>query len=641
MRKLFIAILLFAATAHAAPRLFFSDLDSGPKTGGENNKGAYVCVFGEGFGATRGSSTITVGGGAVDNYPVWGATWLWYQKTCFQLGASVSTGNIVMTVGGVSSNTLPFTVRSGAIYFVDINSGSDSNDGSFATPWQGVAFAKNSLSNGDIAYLRSGTWSALDGNGGGIGVLDLASQSGASGSPKAIVGYPGETATFMCDDTGHGQCNDIEITTGGPAAWWTFAEIDLAGQPGTHYIIDWDNGSGGDGLRFIGNKIHGSYSVAVVLQGPMDPSNFLGNDDYDYWSMANGAGAERGYGIYYGGYGTQANVNIEWNRFYNDQGTEVSTVNTAGTAVTWVSGDDFTSIPISYVAIGNAAAVYHVASITDSHHLVLSTSAGTQTSVLLGGGASTKGVDVYGHVNGDNFVNFTVANNEMTDMCEEGANLGGSDDHTVPPWRSSGILGVYNNLFINNGRCDVIKAQTSSGLQVGDGLGGMDAHVYGNTFYLNASGTLGGQTAGDVYMFTASESFDFQNNVHFAAPTWSDMADNFIVDDSGGGTITGTKSLYFPNGNPNASTPSWATSTVSTSDPLFVSPGVNPLTYNFHLQATSPARTGGATQTATSPDKDGCSRPQGATYALGPYEVPVTCFSSPPPTITYYFPGHR
>ena len=43
--------------------IFFSDLDSGPNTGGQKNHGAWVTIWGKGFGAERGGSTVTIGGG--------------------------------------------------------------------------------------------------------------------------------------------------------------------------------------------------------------------------------------------------------------------------------------------------------------------------------------------------------------------------------------------------------------------------------------------------------------------------------------------------------------------------------------------------------------------------------------------------
>src|SRR4029077_7961455 len=109
---LFTAALAFAQAA--PPRIFFSDLESGPNTGGQNSKGAWITIWGKGFGATQGTSTVTIGSGAADNYPLWSD-----GRIIFQLGANARTGNIVVNVPGVgSSNGLAFTVRAGNIFFV-------------------------------------------------------------------------------------------------------------------------------------------------------------------------------------------------------------------------------------------------------------------------------------------------------------------------------------------------------------------------------------------------------------------------------------------------------------------------------------------------------------------------------------------
>ena len=86
--------------------LFFSDLTSGPNSGGQSGKGAYVTVFGNGFGDTQGASTVTIGGGTADNYPIWTKT-----KITFQLGGSAKTGDVVVhVVGKGDSNALPTAV---------------------------------------------------------------------------------------------------------------------------------------------------------------------------------------------------------------------------------------------------------------------------------------------------------------------------------------------------------------------------------------------------------------------------------------------------------------------------------------------------------------------------------------------------
>ena len=50
------------------PRLFFTDLVSGPVTGGEDGLGVFVTLYGEGFGAERGDSIVTLGGSEVAAY---------------------------------------------------------------------------------------------------------------------------------------------------------------------------------------------------------------------------------------------------------------------------------------------------------------------------------------------------------------------------------------------------------------------------------------------------------------------------------------------------------------------------------------------------------------------------------------------
>ena len=82
--------LLFSAVSLVAqapqPQIFFSDLESGPNVGGQGGNGAFVTIWGKGFGATQGTSSVTVGGGAAAAYPVWSDT-----KITFQLGTGSVT----------------------------------------------------------------------------------------------------------------------------------------------------------------------------------------------------------------------------------------------------------------------------------------------------------------------------------------------------------------------------------------------------------------------------------------------------------------------------------------------------------------------------------------------------------------------
>jgi hypothetical protein len=51
-------------------------------------------------------------------------------------------------------------------------------------------------------------------------------------------------------------------------------------------------------------------------------------------------------------------------------------------------------------------------------------------------------------------------------------------------------------------------------------------------------------------------------------------------------------------------------------NPLLVNPG----SFDFHLQATSPAIDAGATISSLTADHDGNNRPQGASHDIGAYE---------------------
>jgi hypothetical protein len=49
---------------------------------------------------------------------------------------------------------------------------------------------------------------------------------------------------------------------------------------------------------------------------------------------------------------------------------------------------------------------------------------------------------------------------------------------------------------------------------------------------------------------------------------------------------------------------------------------VNPGSFDFHLQATSPAINAGATIASVTIDHQGTNRPQGGAYDIGAYERP-------------------
>jgi hypothetical protein len=219
-----------ATFAQSAPRIFFSDLQSGPNASGQNGKGVFVTLWGTGFGTTQGTSSVTIGGGAADNCPVWGAAWLWYQKITCQLGTNAATGNIVVTVNGTASNPLSFTVRAGNIYFV-ATTGSDGNNGSFTTPWASVSHCVHTALPGDTCYVRNGV---VAGNVDNYGACIAVQSAGSAGKPIAVIGYPGENATI-----GSSSCQYAMRTpsiSGGPFQYWVISQMTILG--GGNQVLD-------------------------------------------------------------------------------------------------------------------------------------------------------------------------------------------------------------------------------------------------------------------------------------------------------------------------------------------------------------------------------------------------------------------
>lgn len=195
------------------PVLYFSDLTSGPSTGweGSSSKGAAVTVWGKNFGSMRGNSWITINGAQLisdSDYAEWGEIGpargleritFWLNSNC-QDGA----GTISVTINGITSNTLPFTVREGNIYFI-AKDGDDTNNGKYAShqgggngPWEhfymskghdSQGFGNSILSDGDIVYVRTGTYDDIDQENRMIYYRGI---NYSPGSPLAVVGYPGE-----------------------------------------------------------------------------------------------------------------------------------------------------------------------------------------------------------------------------------------------------------------------------------------------------------------------------------------------------------------------------------------------------------------------------------------------------------------
>lgn len=579
--SLSLALLLMlpvALSAQSPPRIFFSDLESGPNIGGQKNLGVWVTIWGKGFGAERGASTVTIGSGAAADYPIWTDT-----KITFQLGPAARTGDIVVSVrekaaraasvganagvgAGVNaanknaagspaprsgSNGLPFTVRPGKIYFVAVN-GSDRQKGSVDAPWKSVVHAKNRMSAGDVTYIKDGVaqttedsytaYLSMDDDGG--------SNSGKARAPKALVAYPGARVTI---GKAHGL--DYGIRTPNIAAredWWVISQLHIIGRQ----AID----MGGTGWKIVGNDIEcpgGAGQVGCVETSQASGIKFYGNEVHN---AGAGPVASKYYHAVY--FSTDSNhIDVGWNHIHD---------NFTCRAV------QFHSSPICRPGCGNN---------------------------------DETGRDQYDlHVH-DNLIH--------GDSCN------GINFATVDP--SKGPVEAYNNVIYHVGVADpkddggAFSCIYVAGITNHGRAGTSTVEIFNNTLYdcaanhsRNSDGSRGAFSVGGG---PPGLTMRLRNNIVYQLP-------GEIYMDGSKAQITGDKNLWFGAGNG----PGQTAGNIN-GDPQFIDLGK----FDFHLRDASPARDAGATVLPNNPfvigngrvtDKDGVARPQGKAFDLGAYETP-------------------
>jgi hypothetical protein len=585
----FLASLIFlllaqplSLSAQTPPRIFFSDLESGPNTGGQNDHGVWVTIWGKGFGAERGASIVTIGGGAAAKYPIWTDT-----RITFQLGSAAKTGDIVVSiqakaertasvggsgVGGPkygesdvnatnkggqadaaarSANGIPFTVRPGKIFFVATD-GSDRRNGSFDAPWRSIVHAKNQMSAGDVTYIRDGVaqtsedsftaYLSMDRDGGG--------NSGKPDAPKALVAYPGAKVTI-------GKAHGLEYGIRTPNIQaredhWVISQLHIIG--GTQAID-----IGGTGWKIVGNEIEcpgADGQVGCVETSQASRIKFYGNEVHN--AGAGPTSSKYYHAVYFS---TDSNhIDVGWNHIH----------------------DNFTCRAIQF-----------------------------HSSPLCrpGCGASDE--------TGRNQFDLHVHDNLI-----HGDNCNGINFATVDPQK--GAVEAYNNVIYHVGlmdpkneggafSCIYVAGITNHG-RAGTGT----VEVFNNTLYdcganhsRNSDGSRGAFSVGGG---PASLTMRLRNNAVYQLP-------GEIYLDGSKAQITGEKNLWFGAGDGPGQTQSNINA-----DPQFIDLG----RFDFHLRGASPARDEGAAVLPSNPfvfgnahaaDKDGVPRPQGKAFDLGAYEA--------------------
>jgi hypothetical protein len=306
--------LTFVLAAHAqysAPRIFFSDLQSGPSTGGQDGLGAIVTIYGQGFGTAQNDSTVTIGGGAAASYLAWSDT-----RVSFQLGSAATSGDIVVKVAGTSSNMIPFTVRSGNVYFVSPG-GNDSNSGSDSSPWLTLLHAAGAMLPGDIAYVMNGiTQTGLDDGSASLVITG----SGSAGLPKAFVAYPGAEVTV---GSASGQPYGISSS----ASQWVLAGFTLAANTSALLLNQ------AAGWRIVGNDLtcpNGTGPAACVQGTAVTAIKFLGNNVHDS-GLANASGAATYDSVAFSG--SSQNLEVGWSNIVRTRSCRALQFSSSGTGL--------------------------------------------------------------------------------------------------------------------------------------------------------------------------------------------------------------------------------------------------------------------------------------------------------------------
>jgi len=195
------------------PYVNFVDTPSAPTSGGENNAGGYLSLFGSNFGSPTGLGSATkvfIGGVEVANYRYLGpakvAGKIGLQQLTVQVGglggaAAGTSLPIKVVVGGVASNVdQTFTPTRGRVLFV-AQDGSDATaaPGDIARPfrhlqdnavYKGAYFASDA---GDQIVIRGGTWSDTTGVDGTWMRFSM-NKYARNGTPTAwihVTAYPG------------------------------------------------------------------------------------------------------------------------------------------------------------------------------------------------------------------------------------------------------------------------------------------------------------------------------------------------------------------------------------------------------------------------------------------------------------------
>ncbi len=604
--KVFTLAILFLGftipTQAAEPGLLFSDLTDGPITGWEGSptKGAAVSVYVRDIDSSRGTSYITVGGVNLTNdtdYAEWGATTnpivpLGMKRVTFFLNSSMTTGGaypnttITLTTSEGVSETIPFHTRElgvNHIYFIDNVNGNTSNNGlTVATAKRYPAWFRGNAIAGDILYLKDSGIKYTDHDNDTSdytysygSIFTFSKQwhgteqnfnNGTEGHSITVSSYPGDDVKLEAigdDNTGPSRVIKYVYK---PLEYWTFSKLSMnAHYPvAAHYSVVTPYGTHTQDFRLINLDITTPYYNNTRNNGHVSSGQGM------VLTGGNGSGDTFVLGCYL----HDIAMDLRGQEPFDPDGYR------------------------SYFIYINGYGTYN----------------GFELGWNEMGWVNSRGVQFFGHDEGDRVDNLYVHDNWIHDTGRQNLVFGGEGGSVDYSFAQD--VYIYNNILEKGGTGDVVLQM---GGQYGNGKFGGNYYVYNNIL-----DTSNNDQYPAILVGKDLDSLEFKNNIILGVPnTWSYYTyfPNTYAEFIGDLTPVASNNVYYGAGA--GTKPDWDSSTLSNNDPVFIS---NDRTnfLDFQLQASSPAKDAGTSWATAIKDFLNISRPQGSAYDIGAYEYQET-----------------
>lgn len=278
------------------PAVLYQDLVTAPV-------GAWVTLWGRGFGSVRGTSAVLIGDVGVSSYKRWTD-----RMIELQVPPRAHSGVIVVRTVAGDSPPVPFAVHAGNVYFVARNGDDDDDGRTEGSAFRSFRKATAAAQPGDVVYIRAGVWAEIHDYEAIWSFYEA--RSGTPDRPIAFVGYPGEDA-ILGNNVIERCFNFYRGDNARPLENIVIAKLKL--RPGC-LGVPFINVNGG---RIVGNEVWGSAHECqdgVIGLANSSGCKILGNVIHDNGAM------KQDHAIYVQGFGANRDVEIAWNSVENQRG---------------------------------------------------------------------------------------------------------------------------------------------------------------------------------------------------------------------------------------------------------------------------------------------------------------------------------